>query len=79
MKSIIEKGLSTSCGVDVIEVYVLWFFSYHQVYIKAKNILQEVHKDEKWLLFIFLNDEKTRKLISKAKAEEENTRFYYAF
>ncbi len=37
--------------------------------------MTELKEGEKWFLFVFLNDDDTRKLILKAKSEQENTRF----
>ena len=36
--------------------------------------MTELKEGEKWFLFVFLNDDDTRKLILKAKSEQENTR-----
>ena len=60
--SINEKGLTTPSSIGVVKVY-----------INSKSIISEVKKDKKWLLFIFLSDDKSRELIVKARAEQENT------
>ena len=45
--------------------------------MKSANIMDALVPDEKWFLFLYIGNDKTRKLILKARADQQDRRLVW--